>query len=62
MRPSYQGVNYRILYFFTAKNVVVASHGLRKEGEVPAIEIDRAVERKRKFEENPAVHTYKPGK
>lgn len=62
LRPSYQGVNYRILYFFTTKNLVVVSHGLKKEGAVPAIEIDRAMERKRKFEENPAAHTYKPGK
>ena len=32
LRPSYQGVNYRILYFFIGKNLVVISHGLRKEG------------------------------
>jgi hypothetical protein len=25
---------------------------------VPAIEIDRAIERKRKFEQNPHLHTY----
>ena len=39
LRPSYQGVNYRILYFFAGKNIVVVSHGLRKEREVPAAEI-----------------------
>jgi hypothetical protein len=62
LRPSYQGVNYRILYFFAGKNVVILSHGLKKEGAVPAVEIDRAVERKGKFEADPAGHTYKPGK
>jgi hypothetical protein len=56
---SYQGVHYRILYFFSGKNVVVVSHGLTKEDEVPAVEIRRAIERKRKFEANPKAHTFK---
>ncbi len=59
LRPSYQGVHYRILYFFSGKNVVVLSHGLKKEGEVPAVEINRAIERKMKFEANPKAHTFK---
>jgi hypothetical protein len=36
----------------------VVSHGLVKERVVPAREIDRAVERKKRFEANPARHTY----
>src|SRR5580700_6955538 len=28
---------------FCGKNIVVVSHGLKKEGEVPAVEIDRAM-------------------
>jgi hypothetical protein len=59
LRPSYQGVHYRILYFFSGKDVVVVSHGLEKEGEVPAAEIRRAIERKRKFEANRAAHTFR---
>jgi hypothetical protein len=59
LRPSYQGVHFRILYFFSGKNVVVVSHGPKKEGEVPAVEINRAIERKRKFEANPKAHTFK---
>jgi hypothetical protein len=59
LRPSYQGVHYRILYFFSGKNVVVVSHGLKKEAEVPAVEIRRAIERKRKFEANPKAHTFR---
>jgi len=35
---------------------VVISHGLVKEDKVPVVEIDKAVERKRKFEDNPAPH------
>jgi len=62
LRPSYQGVNYRILYFFAGENIVVVSHGLKKEREVPAVETNRAMERKAKFESDPAAHTYKPGK
>jgi hypothetical protein len=60
LRPtSYQGINYRILYFFSGKNIVVISHGISKKSEVPAIEIDRAIERKRKYEANPKVHGVK---
>jgi hypothetical protein len=62
LRPSYQGVNYRILYFFAGKTVVVLSHGLMKESEVPAVEIDRAIERKKRFAAEPTAHTYKPEK
>ncbi len=51
-------MNYRILYFFHGREIGVLTAGLTKEREVPAIEIDRAVERKRKFEQNPRLHTY----
>lgn len=46
LRASYRGVHYRMLYFFAGKAVVVLSHGLTKEREVPPREIDKAVERK----------------
>jgi phage-related protein len=59
LRPSYQGVHYRLLYFFSGKNVVVVSHGLKKEGEIPAGEMRRAIERKRKFEADPKAHTFR---
>ena len=62
LRPSYQGVNYRILYFFSGKDLVVLSHGITKEGAVPSVEIDRAIDRKKKFEIGPKAHTYKPGR
>lgn len=69
LRPSYQGVHYRLLYFFASlakgktgqeTRIVVVSHGLVKEQAVPDAEIDRAIERKRRFEVNPERHTFKP--
>jgi phage-related protein len=69
LRPSYQGVHYRLLYFFAGPGkgkpgeetrIVVVSHGLVKEQAVPAVEIDRAIERKRSFEARPEQHTFNP--
>lgn len=58
LRVSLRGVHYRILYFFHGAVAAVVSHGLVKEREVPPKEIDRAVERKHRFEANPPRHTY----
>jgi len=52
------GIHHRILYFFHGAVAAVVSHGLAKERAVPPKEIDRAVERKKRFEANPAKHTY----
>jgi phage-related protein len=52
-------VNYRMLYFFHAGRAVVISHGLiKKTQKVPVNEIERAVERRRRFEEAPGSHTF----
>ena len=58
LRIRYQRVNYRRLYFFHGRIAVVISHGLVKERVVSPKEIDRAVERKEKFERNPDKHSY----
>jgi phage-related protein len=58
LRVSYRGVHHRILYFFHGPIAAVVSHGLVKERVVPPKEIDRAVERKKRFEANPQRHTY----
>ena len=60
LRASYQAVHYRMLYFFAGKAVVVVSHGLRKEREVPPREIDQAIERKKKVEANFEQFTFRP--
>lgn len=58
LRVGLQGVHHRILYFFHGRVAAVVSHGLVKERIVPPKEIDRAVERMRRFEDDPAHHTY----
>jgi len=51
-------VRYRMLYFFHGTAQAVISHGIaKKTAEVPPIEISRAIERKKKFEQNPQRHT-----
>jgi phage-related protein len=56
LRTRSGNTQYRILFFFYGTNAVVLSHGLAKEKDVPQNEIDRAVERKRRFEADPADH------
>lgn len=53
LRVRHLKVNYRILYFFHGRTIVVVSHGLTKESEIPARDIDLAIERKRRFELSP---------
>ncbi len=49
-------VQYRILYFFHGKCGAALSHGITKEGEVPAGDIDLAVKRKKLIVTNPTKH------
>lgn len=58
LRISRGGVHYRILYFFHGAMAAVVSHGVAKERVVPPKEIDHAVARKKRFEANPAEHTF----
>ncbi len=58
LRLSLQGRNYRMLYFFHGTAAAIVSHGLVKEREVAPREIDRAIERRRKFQANPKRHTH----
>lgn len=59
LRPSHQGVAYRILYFFNGHDVVVLSHGITKGQKVPDEEIRRAVQRKQLVLEDSARYTTK---
>jgi phage-related protein len=59
LRVSQRGVQHRVLYFFHGTTAAVVSHGLVKERVVPPKEIDRAIERKRRFGANPPLHTFK---
>lgn len=60
LRASHQGVQYRILYFFSGQASIVVSHGLVKERVVPPTEIERALSRKKRFLADPAAHTFQP--
>jgi len=51
-------INYRILYAFCGKNVVLLSHGCTKESKVPDKEIDKAIEHLKKYMQNPDAHTF----
>jgi hypothetical protein len=58
LRVGFQGRNYRILYFFYGTTAAVLAHGIVKEAAIPAKEIDRAIERRDKFELNAIAHTH----
>ena len=60
LRASYQGVHYRLLYFFAGRAVVVLSHGITKERRVPKKEIDRAIKRKEQVATDFKRYAFKP--
>jgi len=58
LRIGLHHVNYRILYFFHDRVAAVLAHGLAKEDRVPAGAIEMALARKRRYEEDPRLHTF----
>ncbi len=61
LRVKHRGVNYRMLYFFHGRTVVIVSHGFSKQqAKVPGREIHAALRRKKDFEANPRTHTFRP--
>ena len=58
LRASLQGVHYRLLYFFHGNVAAVLTSGIVKEDRVPPVEIERAIERRNRFELNPTTHTH----
>lgn len=60
LRAAYQGVHYRMLYFFAGKAVVVVSHGLTKTREVPPRDIDQALKRRHLVEADFERFTFRP--
>ncbi len=56
LRARVGNVNYRLLYFFHGKVIAVVAHGLTKEADIPARDIERAIERKRRYEQDPERH------
>jgi phage-related protein len=60
LRIGQSHVNYRLLYFFHDREVVVVTHGLVKEKRVPPKEIDLAIERRDKHRKEPARRSFFP--
>ncbi|NOY87234.1 MAG: type II toxin-antitoxin system RelE/ParE family toxin [Deltaproteobacteria bacterium] len=58
LRASYQGIHYRMLYFYYGKAAVI-SHGMIKEKAVPGLEIELAIKRRTMFVTDPVTHTFK---
>ena len=58
LRAKQGHVQYRILYFFHGRNVAILAHALTKEETIPPVDIERALKRKREFENDPEGHTY----
>ena len=58
LRWRFVKVQYRLLYFFSGKQIIVLSHIITKKSEVPDKEIDRCIFNKNLFEKNPEQHTY----
>ena len=59
LRAKHIRVQYRILYFFHGRNVAILAHAITKEeSAVSDIDIERAIVRKRLFEENPQGRSY----
>ena len=57
LRVRHLNVNYRILYGFCGKNVVLLSHGCTKEAKVPKVEITNAQMNLKNYQGNPKAHT-----
>ena len=58
LRVRLGSVNYRMLYFFHGRTAAILSHGFAKERNVPAKQIDKAIERMEKFKRDPRKHTH----
>src|SRR5208283_3073153 len=56
LRARFGNIQYRMLYFFHGNMAAVVSHGLVKEKAVPPIEIERAILRRQRFQQNPQLH------
>ena len=58
LRLMYLNVQYRILYFFHGRKMIVLSHGLVKKRKIPKKDIKAAIARRNKYIQDPQKHTY----
>ncbi len=58
LRAKHGHIQYRLLYCFYGRTIAVLVHALVKEGSaVPEADLERALRRKRAFEQDPNGHT-----
>lgn len=58
LRWRFVKVQYRLLYFFFGEQIIVLSHIITKDKEVPLKEIEKGIFHKMLFEKNPEKYTY----
>lgn len=59
LRIKAQAVNYRVLYFFCGRQMIILSQGFaKKQAEVPDREIKLATKRRAEFLKAPKHHTF----
>ena len=58
LRARHGNINYRVLYAFVGRNIVLLSHGCTKEKKVPKAEINRAVRNRDNYIQDRKAHTY----
>ncbi len=60
LRWRHRRVDYRLLYFFHGRQVIVMVQARTKEDRLPAAAVAQALKCKRRFECAPDAHTYAP--
>ncbi len=58
LRARFRNVQYRILYGFVGRSIVLLSHGCTKEAKVSKQDIRRAVDNLARYRHRPEAHTY----
>jgi phage-related protein len=59
LRARENKIRLRMLFFFHGKERAVVTHGLKKKtDEIPSVDIDRAIEKKNKYEAHAEAHTF----
>ena len=62
LRVRHGHAQFRMLYFFHGREVVVVSHGFMKAGQkVPRTEIDRAIQKRWRYLSDPKGHRFAMG-
>jgi hypothetical protein len=49
---------FSILYFFHGRVAAILAHGWTKRDRVPSADIDMALLRKQRYEQDPGLHTF----